>query len=404
MENSKKSKFASRVKNLRKVFKDYFKMEPVDAFTSPGRIELLGNHTDHNNGLVLVSSIDLNVLCLATPTNDSKVVIYSKGFPLMEVDLSDLEKRKDEEGESVGIVRGILCRFKELGYNIGGLKAATSTTIFKGAGVSSSASFELLVAKLLSYYYNQDSINPVELAKIGQYAETYYFNKPCGLLDQMGISLGSINFIDFKSLDNPYIRTLRSPLVNYDLVLVNCKDSYSSLTHLYSKIKDDMKLIANHFNKEVLREVSAKDFYSSKDELISKYGEDVYLRGKHYFEENARERKIKDAILKRDEKEFLRLVNESGESSFYQLKNCYVNDINENLPKGILKSKEIIKDGAIRVHGGGFAGTILAIVSKDEVESYMKEMKQMFGQKNVRRIATNRFGTRFICKVEDVKG
>lgn len=402
MNNKNKSKFGSRVKNLSKVFKNYFHMEPEDAFTSPGRIELLGNHTDHNHGQVLVSSIDLNILCLATKTDDSKVIFYSKGFPIMEVELNDLDKKENEYGESIGILRGVLYKFKELGYNIGGLRASTSTTIYKGAGVSSSAAFELLVCKILSYYFNEDKISPVELAKIGQFAETVYFNKPCGLLDQMGIGLGSVNFIDFKVIENPYIKTLRTSFKNYDFVLVNCKDSHSSLTHLYSKIKEDMSLISSYFNKKVLREVSEKEFYKHKNQLIEKFGEDVYLRGKHFFEENRRVRNAKDAIINKDEKEFLRIINESGESSFYQLKNCYVNDINENLPKGILKSKEIIKDGAVRVHGGGFAGTLLAIVSKDEVENYIKEMREMFGNKNVRKITTNRFGTRFICKVKDV--
>ena len=401
-DNKKKCNFASRVHKLSKVFLDNFHIEPEDAFTSPGRIELLGNHTDHNNGLVLVSSIDLNILALTCPTTDNKISLYSEGFPLLEIDITDLTKKKKEEGESSGIIRGILYRMNELGYKIGGFKISTSTMIFKGAGVSSSASFELLIAKILSYYYNEDKISEVELAKIGQYAEVNFFNKPCGLLDQMGISLGSVNFIDFKSIDEPYIKTIRSTLVDYEFVLVNTKDSHSSLTHLYSKIKDDMLLIASYFNKKTLREVYYKDFYNAKDELISKYGEDVYLRGKHYYEENDRVRKAKDALIKKDQKEFIRLMNESGESSFNQLKNCYVSSEEENLPKGILKSKELIRDGAVRVHGGGFAGTILALVSKEEVDYYIKEMRKMFGYVNVRKITTNRFGTRFICKVKDV--
>ena len=401
-EKNKKSRFGSRVKNLAEVFNSYFHMMPTDAFTSPGRIELLGNHTDHNNGMVLVSSIDLNILCLASKSDDNHFIIYSEGFPLMDIDLNDLNKKDSEKGESIGIVRGVLFRLQELGYKIGGLKASTSTTIFKGAGVSSSAAFEILIGKLISYYYNEDSISPVELAKIGQYAEVEYFNKPCGLLDQMGISVGSVNFIDFKNINEPFIKSLRFTLNNYELVLVNCKDSHSTLTHLYKKIKDDMSLLASHFNKTVLRVVYDKEFFLHKEELIEKYGEEVYLKGKHFYEENKRVLKARDALIRRDSKTFLRMINESGESSFNQLKNCYINDVNENLPKAILKSKEIIKDGAIRVHGGGFAGTILAIVSKEEVENYIKEMRDMFGYKNVRKIATNRFGTRYICKVKEV--
>lgn len=398
----KKSKFSSRVDELKKNFVDFFKIEPEDAFTSPGRIELLGNHTDHNNGNVLVSTIDLNILALASPIKEHKVIIYSFGFPIMEVSLDDLDKRNDEQGESIGIVRGILFKMKEAGYKVGGFIASTATNVFKGGGVSSSAAFELLIAKIMSFYYNEDKIGSVELAKICRFSEVEYFNKPCGLLDQMGISLGGINYIDFKDNDNPYIKTIRTNLPDYDFVLVNCKDSHSSLTHLYKKIQTDMFTLASHFGKKVLREVSRRDFMSSKDELISKYGENVFLRGKHFYEENERVRKAKDALFTRDQKEFIRLVNESGESSYYQLKNCYVNNENENLPRGILKSKEIIKDGAVRVHGGGFAGTLLAIINKEESNSYMKAIRKMFGYSNVRKITTNRYGTRFICKVKDV--
>lgn len=398
----KKSKFCSRVDELKKNFVDFFKVEPQDAFTSPGRIELLGNHTDHNNGNVLVSTIDLNILALASPIEENKVIIYSFGFPIMEVNLEDLDKKNDEQGDSISIVRGILFKMKEDGYKLGGFIASTATTVFKGGGVSSSAAFELLIAKIMSFYYNEDSINPVELAKICRFSEVEYFNKPCGLLDQMSISLGAINYIDFKDTDKPYIKTIRMSFPDYELVLVNCKDSHSSLTHLYKKIQSDMFTLASHFGKNVLREVGRKEFMSSKDELIKKYGEDVFLRGKHYYEENERVRKAKDALFHKDQKEFIRLVNESGESSYYQLKNCYVNNENENLPRGILKSKEIIKDGAVRVHGGGFAGTLLALVNKQEVNYYIKEMRKMFGYSNVRKITTNRFGTRFICKVKDI--
>ena len=403
MEEKKKSKFASRVEELKKHFVSFFNTEPEDAFTSPGRIELLGNHTDHNNGNVLVSTIDLNILAIASPSKTNKVTIYSYGYPIMEISLDDLEKKDDEQGESIGIVRGILFKMKESGYKLGGIIASTSTTVFKGGGVSSSAAFELLIAKMMSFYYNEDKIEPIELAKICRFAEVEYFNKPCGLLDQTGISLGGINYIDFKDNYNPYIKTIRSTLTDYDFVLVNCKDSHSSLTHLYKKIQDDMYSLSSYFNKKVLREVSRIDFLNAKDELIEKFGEDVYLRGKHYYEENERVRKAKDALFSKNQKEFIRLINESGESSYYQLKNCYVNNENENLPRGILKSKELIKDGAVRVHGGGFAGTILVIISKNEVDAYIKEMRKMFGYKNVKKITTNRYGTRFICKIKDIK-
>lgn len=399
---NKNCKFSNRVKNLTKVFYNYFGFFPTDAFTSPGRIELLGNHTDHNNGMALVSTIDLNILSLGTKSDDNHVTFHSSGFPIMDIDLEDLEKKGDERGESIGIVRGVLYRLKELGYNIGGIKACTTTTIFQGAGVSSSAAFELLIAKMISFFYNDDSIDPIVLAKVCQFAEVEYFEKPCGLLDQIGISIGSINFIDFKSTDQILTRKVYAPFKNYEFVLVQCKDGHSNLTHLYSKIKEDMFKLASYFGKNVLRDVYYKDYFNAKEDLIAKFGEDIYLRGKHYFEENLRVRKGLESLIKKDEKTFIKLLNESGESSFYQLKNCYIKSVEENLPKGILKSKEIINDGAVRVHGGGFAGTILALVNKDEVDNYVTEMKKLFGNKKVKRIVTNRFGTRHISRIEEV--
>lgn len=401
MAEVKKSRFVTRVESLSKYFYSLYNETPEEVFTSPGRIELLGNHTDHNHGKVLVSSIDLNILSVSKKTNDNKLVYQTKGYPIMEVDLDDLTLREEEYGQSIGLIRGVLFKMKELGYKIGGVKIATTTTIFKGAGVSSSAAFELLIARMMAYYYNDNKIDAFTLAQIAQFAECVYFNKPCGLLDQSGISLGGVNYIDFKDINKPVIETVTFPLTGFDLVLTNCVDSHAQLTHLYAKIKEDMLVLSNYFGKDYLREISSEEFFSKKDELIKKFGEDVYLRGKHYYEENVRVEKAFECVKNYDVEGFIKYINESGESSFYQLKNCYVNGTNENLPQGILRSKEIIKHGAVRVHGGGFAGTIIAIVDKDETIEYMNAMKELFGSKNVKRIALNRYGTRFVCMVND---
>jgi galactokinase len=399
----KKSRFALRVEKLVKDFVNYFKEEPEDVFSSPGRIELLGNHTDHNHGKVMVSSIDLNILAVAKKTDKNYFIYKTNGFPVMKVMLDDLDKREDEYNQSIGIIRGVLFKMKELGYNIGGVEVVTTTTIFKGAGVSSSAAFENLITKIVSYYYNEDKIQPFEEAQIGQFAESVYFNKPCGLLDQSGIAFGGVNYIDFKSTVEPEIISLNSTLKDFDFVLINTRDSHSQLTANYAEIKDDMFALASYFNKEVLREVDENEFFAKKEELIKKFSMRAFLRGKHFFEENHRVEKALKALQDGDQETFIKMVNESGESSFYQLKNCYVNNEEENLPKGLLLSKKIIKHGASRVHGGGFAGTMLAIVDKKETYDYIKEMRKIYGDNNVKKIALNKYGTRFVTKIKDIQ-
>ena len=394
-------KFEKKINGLKSQFEKIFKVAPTDVFSSPGRIELLGNHTDHNHGKVLVSSINLSILSLTRKRDDGLVIYYAKGYQKIVININDLRKRESECGKSNGLIRGVLYKMKEMGYSIGGVDIISRTSIFKGAGVSSSAAFEILIARIMNYYYNDNQIDAFTLAKIGQFAESKYFDKPCGLLDQSGISLGGVNYIDFESLEEPKIDSLKFFLKDYDIVLTNCLDSHDKLTHLYAKIKDDMHSLANYFSKDYLRQVDEKLYFEKKDELIEKFGEDVYLRGKHYFEENRRVDEAHNAIKNKDVKTFIKCINESGESSFYQLKNCYVGNQEENLPKGILTSKKIIKDGAVRVHGGGFAGTIIAFVNKNESENYVLKMKELFGDYNVRIIKLNPRGTSHVLELKN---
>ena len=313
-DNKKKSNFASRVHNLSKVFLDNFGIEPEDAFTSPGRIELLGNHTDHNNGLVLVSAVSLDILAGVRKTNDNYIKIISEGYPLMTININNLSLSPNEKGKSSAIVKGVIQGFLDRGYKVGGFICYATSNIFKGAGISSSAAYELLIAGILNSYYNEDKLDKVELAKIAQFSEVEFFGKPCGLLDQMGISLGGINMIDFESIVTPKIDHIELELNDYDVILVNTGDDHTSLTQYYSEIKDEMAAIANHFGKTVLREVSTEDFYSSLKVLKKKYGGRAILRAIHYFDENERVNIAYNAIKDNDIKTFLKCVNESGES------------------------------------------------------------------------------------------
>lgn len=382
-----------RIISLKNIFKNKFNIDSTDVFSSPGRIELLGNHTDHNNGKVLVSSVDLNVLAVTSKRNDDKVIFYSNGYSAMMLSINNLEKRVEEEGNSISMIRGVLYKMKELGYKIGGFSVVSDSSIPRGAGVSSSAAFEVLIAKIVSYYYNNDEVKPFQLAQIAQFAESVYFNKPCGLLDQTGIALGGINYIDFKDIKNPLINNIKTRIDNYQFIIINTGGDHVKLTHCYAQIKDDMKSVSHYFSKEFLREVDEKDFYNNKDFIINQCGERAYLRAKHYFEENNRVKDAYQAVKNNDVNSLLKLMDDSGVSSYYQLKNCYVKNENENLPKALKKVKEIDSTCYSRVHGGGFAGTILMIVNKDNINLVRPILHKEFGQDNVMEVTLTDKGT-----------
>ena len=370
--------------------------DPKYVFSSPGRIELLGNHTDHNHGKVLVSSINLKILSVVSPTDDETVTIYSSGFKPIIVKLNDLDIKEQEFSTSIAMVRGVLAKFKELGYKIGGFTAFCDSTIYSGAGVSSSAAFEVLVSKILSVLYNENSIRRVDLAKIAQYAETVYFNKPCGLLDQTGIAVGGVNYIDFRSTDTPFVKHIELINDDYQFIIINTGDSHSNLTPCYAEIKDDMKVIASHYNLSFLRELDPKIFFKDRKALTVKYGERIVLRAKHFFEENKRVSEAFKAIEEKDIVKFLTLLDNSGTSSYNQLKNCYVNSEDEKLPKALKYVKELDPECYSRVHGGGFAGTILMVVKKEKVETLLPELKAHFGESNVVPVYLTKFGTSLI--------
>ena len=400
----KKTVFIERLEEIDKSFYNHFHKYPDDVFSSSGRIEIIGNHLDHNHGSVMVGTIDLSILAVVSPTQDNYIRYVTSSFPEIVIDITSLEFNELQCGTSIAIIKGILYQMKQLGYNIGGCNIYSSTNIFKGAGVSSSAAFENLIGQIMNYYYNDSKIKALQRAKISQFAERKYFNKPCGLLDQAGIALGGINYIDFYDVQHPKTKRIEYEFKNYDFVIVNTKDSHSKLVANYSQIIDDMLLIANHYQKDYLIDVDENIFFNEKDELAKAYGERAVGRAVHFFEENKRVKSAFAALMNNDEDTFARLIQESGDSSYKLLRNCYVENEEENLPKAINLSKSIIKKGAVRVHGGGFAGTILAFVSKEESREYIRVMRKYYGFKNVRKLNISRYGTRYVGKVNKYLG
>ncbi len=392
-ENADEKLCRGRIEKLKETF---FKAEgayPERIFSSPGRAEILGNHTDHNHGKVIVSAISCDVLAAVSSRADGKIKVISEGFKPIIVDVTNLEKDEKEYGTSVALVKGIANALKEKNLPIGGFTAYLTSNVFKGAGVSSSAAFEGLIAEIFNALYLGGKLSAMEKAVISQYAENVYFGKPCGLLDQSGIAIGGLTELDFEFPTSPKIVSL-GKIHGYSLIITNTGGDHAALTPHYAAIRSEMESVAGFFGKKVLREVPYDAFYEHIGELMDKFSGRAILRALHFYEENERVDKAAKAILSGDTSAFLEAVEKSGLSSLNKLQNCSVpGDEVQSVVLGIELSRRIIKDGAVRVHGGGFAGSILAVVADGETESYLSQMRKWFGDDNVFKSEIRQVGT-----------
>lgn len=365
-------------------------------FSSPGRIEVIGNHTDHNNGKVLCASISVDNLGCVTPL-DGKIIVASIGYPVVEVDVNDLLPNAEEYGKSEALVRGVIAYYKEHGFAVGGFAATTTSDVFNGAGVSSSASFELLVCEILNVMYNGGKIDAVTKARAAQYAENVYFGKPCGLLDQSAISLGGVSYIDFKSIENLEIASVAWSFSDLDIVLTNTGGDHADLTDQYASIRSEMEEVAAAMGAEKLRGVDEKAFFDELPSLQHKVSGRAILRAIHYFDENVRVEKALDAVRTCDVARFAEMINASGASSYELLQNCYpLGDTAQRIPLGLAIGRRMPGVLATRVHGGGFAGTVIAYVRRADTAAYVERMKSVFGDKNVYVIGVRNCGTRAV--------
>ena len=381
-KNYDKSKDA-RAEKLIEVFGKKIGQAPQYLFSSPGRAEILGNHTDHNHGKVMVAAINCDILCCVSPAEDGKIVFCSEGFAPIETNVDDTAVNKKEYGTSLALVKGVTAKLKELGYKIGGFTACATSNIFRGAGVSSSAAFEVLICEIYNTLYLDGKLTPMDKAIVSQFAENVYFGKPCGLLDQSGIAIGSLCKLDFKVPTEPETEKLLPP-EGYTLVLTNTGGDHATLTEHYAAIRTEMESVAEFFGKKVLRDVNYSDFLNAVPELKKHFSSRAILRASHFFNENERVDRAAKALKSNDIKGFLAEVSASGESSLYVLQNCCVpGSTDQPVVLAIEYSKLIVKDGAFRVHGGGFAGSILGFVCNAEVENYVAAMKKAFGEENV---------------------
>lgn len=353
-------------------------------FSAPGRTEICGNHTDHNNGKVFAASVDLDVIAVVEPTDDGFVTIKSEGFPEDKVDINDLAVHPEEKNTSAALIRGVLKGFKKNGHDIGGFRAYTTSTVMKGSGLSSSAAFEVLVGTILSHLYNEGQISPVKVAQISQFAENEYFGKASGLMDQMASSVGGFVAIDFKDNDIPVIESIKCDFAKYEhaLCIVDAKGDHADLSDEYSAIPNEMKEIAGFFDCETLRSLALPDIMLNINVLREQFGDRAVLRAIHFFHENERVEKVVHALKNEEFDNFLSSVRESGDSSFKYLQNIYSNgDIRHQCLSIALNVAEntLHRKGACRVHGGGFAGTIQAFVPFDSLKQFKMNMEKVFG-------------------------
>lgn len=356
----------------------------VSIYSAPGRSEVGGNHTDHQRGMVLAASINLDAVAVAGKNQENCVKVVSDGYEMSVVPLDDLEKKKEEAGTSAGLIRGVLAGLRSRGYLLGGCSLYVTSDVLIGAGLSSSAAFETILGTVISGLFNDMKVGAVEIAQIGQFAENVYFEKPCGLMDQTACSVGGMIHIDFQEPKQPVVRKLNVDLEQYaySMCIVDTKGSHEDLTDDYAQIPLEMKAAAAYFGKEVLRNVEEKDLYLHMVDMRKELGDRPVLRAIHFFEENKRVEKQAKALEDGRFKSFLELVKESGNSSFQYLQNVYTNhDVqNQSMSVGLAVSESVLEDhGVCRVHGGGFAGTIQAFVENDFVGAYKETMERLFG-------------------------
>ena len=358
--------------------------ENAALFSGPGRTEIGGNHTDHQHGRVLCGSVDMDMLACAAPNGKNIIRIQSEGYPALEIGLDDLSVREEEKNTSAALVRGVAARVRELGFTLAGFDACVTSTVLSGSGLSSSAAYETLVGNIFNHFCCEDKLDPVTIAKIGQYAENVYFGKPCGLMDQMGSSVGGAVFIDFNDPANPVVER-----VDYDftrsghaLCIVDTASSHGDLTDDYTDITKEMGAVAAHFGRTVLRDVPLEDFHAAVPALRQKCGDRAVLRAMHFYSDDRRAVQEAGALKKGNFEAFLNMVNASGLSSSLCLQNTWsIHDPKQQAIPLALSVGEHLLDGmgAIRVHGGGFAGTIQAWVPEEYLTVFKNGIEELFG-------------------------
>ncbi len=383
---------------LKKMFLDKYAEEPDVFFECGGRFEILGNHTDHNHGLCIVAACNLVIDVAVKKREDTLVYLTSEGHQDICFDVKDLTLAKGEVGTSRAIAKGVIKYLRDHGYNYGGFEGYMITHIPPGIGVSSSAAFEAVIGEIQNSLFNNGKIDKMFLCKAGQHSENFYYNKNSGLLDQIGVIYGGMNLIDFGDIDNPKVIKLDFPFDDVHFVLVNPGQSHARLNANYSSIPESMSNVAKHFNKKYLRDVGEKAFYEELEEE-KEHGHSHFdhidkHRAIHFFEENRRVLAALKAIKDNNEEEFFKAINGSQHSSQNNLFNTQVEGHYENSPQEAIDyANALMSDGACKINGGGFAGSIICFVKTNELDNFMSKMKKRYGNDNVLEIKIRNLGS-----------
>lgn len=377
-------------------FIDLYGDQEVTVYSTPGRSEVCGNHTDHQHGEVLAAAINLDMIAVVAK-DENQIKVLSDDYDIQSIDIHDTKLREDEKESSEGLIRGILSRFEQLDYHIGGFVGYITSDVLQGSGLSSSAAFEVMIGTILSGMYNDMKIDPVTIAKIGQYSENVYFGKPCGLMDQCACSVGSLVHIDFKDQENPMVEKVNVDFSQFghSLCIVDVHASHADLTQDYADITEELKAVDRFFDQEFLRDVNEKEFYKHLSEIREAVNDRAVLRAIHVFNENRRVQKAVQALNDDCFDTFKQTIKASGESSFKYLQNVYSNHYvgQQAVAIALALSEDILgSHGVCRVHGGGFAGTIQAFVEDDFVSEYKAEIEKYFGDESCHILKIRKYG------------
>lgn len=391
-----------RYQNLVKSFQKKFAEEDITLFSSPGRTEISGNHTDHNHGKVLAGSINLDCVGVAAKNNSSKVHIISETFnQSFIIDLNDLS-HSDKKAGTIDLVKGLLQGFKESGYEVGGFNAYITSNVISAAGVSSSASFEMLLCSILNTFFNEGRMDTVAYAHIGKYSENVYWDKASGLLDQMACAVGGLITIDFMEPASPVVEKIDFDFSsqNHSLIIVNTGKGHADLSADYSSVPIEMKKVAEFFGKEVCAQITEEEVIEHLAEVRAYAGDRSVLRALHFFEENKRVEAEVKALKEGRFTDFLMNITASGNSSWKWLQNCFTNSAcqEQGITVALALTELFIAEkqhGACRVHGGGFAGVIMAMLPNDLVDEYVAYIEKALGEGNAYRMSIRPYGA--IC-------
>ena len=377
---AQQERYAALIRRHAELFGDH---DNIQLISAPGRTEIGGNHTDHNHGRVLAASVNLDALCAASPRKDYSVRFDSEGYAPVNIDLTDLAPHPDEEGTTAALIRGVAAGMAKAGYRIGGFDAAVTSTVAGGSGLSSSAALEVMLTGVLDSLYNDFDMPYVLRAQISKQAENEYFGKPSGLLDQMASAAGGLVTVDFRDTDHPEVEALSYDFAKkgYVLAVVATGGSHANLTDQYAAIPAEMKSVAECFGQPVLRGLTAEQLTERMDMLRAKVSDRAILRAFHFIREDERVPE-QVAALKEDRiQDFLKLINESGRSSWMYLQNVYADNGDQSLSLALCLAGEMLRDsGAWRIHGGGFAGTTLNFVPAEKVGAFVSTMERAFGK------------------------